>query len=117
MEALLLHDQALTEIWQLGLLRRPAEACGILLPGPHKGRWLVEMPNRSALAHENYMFTVDDLKIGLSDIETDFENLTVFHTHPGGGIGPSRTDMRAKITAFRYLVVALTEQGPVPTWY
>lgn len=105
------------EIWELGLKRRPIEACGILLSTPHKGRWLVEMPNRADDAQHSYMFTVSDLKIGLFDIETDFDKLTVFHTHPGGNIGPSRVDIRAKISAFRYLVVALTDEGPIPTWY
>lgn len=117
MEALLLHDQALDLIWKLGLERRPIEACGILLPEPHRGRWLIEMPNRSPTPQNMWMFNLDDLKVGLEGVDTDLEKLTIFHTHPGGNVGPSKTDLRAKIESLYYLVVALTDEGPVPTWY
>ena len=117
MEAMILHDQALDLIWKLGLERRPIEACGVLLPEPDRSRWLIEMPNRSSTPQNTWSFNLDDFRIGLDDVNTDFEKLTIFHTHPGGNIGPSRTDIRAKIEPFYYLVVALTDEGPVPTWY
>lgn len=40
-----------------------------------------------------------------------------WHTHPGGGIGPSRVDMQNKPPSGYNLVIALTEDGPVPTFY
>lgn len=122
MEALLLHDKALDEIFHVGVDRKPAEAVGILLPEPYRGTWIKELPNRSSRPHDGFMFTRDDLALALEDWfeEASAENvarLTLWHTHPSGGIGPSRIDMRNRLQHMRHLVVTITDEGPVPTWY
>ena len=123
MEAMLLHDRALAQIEEIGLKRHPSEACGILLPEPWKNRWVYELPNRSLTPQSSFAFLAEDVRLTLSGwfeerttppVEGE---LTIWHTHPGGGIGPSRKDMQMKVPGARFLVVAMTPEGAVPTWY
>jgi proteasome lid subunit RPN8/RPN11 len=122
MEAILLQETALQAIYELGLRRRPAEACGILLPSPWKKSWILEVPNRSKHCHDSFEYTLYDLRAVLHDwanqaTPEEMEQLTLWHTHPSGGVGPSRIDMRNRIQGTHHLVVTLTDEGPVPSWY
>jgi proteasome lid subunit RPN8/RPN11 len=47
----------------------------------------------------------------------EIEAMALWHTHPGGNIGPSPGDMQKRLEGVAYLVVAITEAGPVPTWF
>ena len=122
MEAILLHDTALQEIYQLGQKRSPAEACGVLLPSPWKGSWILEIPNRSNHCHDSFQYTTYDLREVLrawfdqAEAE-EVTKLALWHTHPSGGIGPSRVDMQSRVAGARHVVVTLTDEGPVPSWY
>lgn len=124
----MISDEDLWEINRIGQLRAPAEACGLLLPTPDgytdegRPRRVVEMPNRSKTPHNTYMFTTDDVKISLERwlklTDPELHNdVIVWHTHPGGNIGPSAEDMRQKQTSLTYVVVALTPNGPVPAMF
>lgn len=122
MEAMLLHDQALAEIEEIGTKRLPTEACGILLPEPWRGHWVYEVPNRSLTPQSSFAFLASDVRMTLQGWfterpDTHGADLTIWHTHPGGGIGPSRKDMQMKVPGARFLVVAMTPEGAVPTWY
>lgn len=122
MESILLQETALQEIYELGLKRKPAEACGILLPRPWKNSWILELPNRSAHCHDSFEFTTADMRMVLEPwldqaTSEDFQSMALWHTHPSGGIGPSRIDMRNKVVEAHHLVVAITDEGPVPSWY
>lgn len=122
MTAILLQDQALQEIFELGLRRVPSEACGFLLPKPYHDSWIVEMPNRSMHPHNSFEFNASDVRIALGNwlneaTVEEAEEVTLWHTHPSGGIGPSRIDMHNKIEGAHHLVVTITEEGPVPSWY
>lgn len=117
-----LSDRLIAELERIGKDRLPNEACGIIIPTPWRGRQIFEMPNRSMHPRDSFQFTTDDLYIELKGwVEaTDHDvwnDIVIWHTHPAGGVGPSRQDMRSKIPKVGHLVVALTENGAVPTWY
>lgn len=109
-----ISERALAEIARIGHLRAPNEACGLLLVTPHRGRSVIELPNRSLKPLDSYLFHGSDARIELEGYEDGF---VIWHTHPGGGIGPSREDMRSRHANFWYLVVALTDNGPIPTFF
>lgn len=118
----MLQGQALEEIYLLGQERSPSEACGILLPQPYKGSWIIELPNRSHHPHDSFEYNTMDIRLALADwLEEaegdDIRGIALWHTHPSGGIGPSRIDMRNRIPDSHHLVVTLTNEGPVPSWY
>jgi len=47
----------------------------------------------------------------------DPQDVTLWHSHPSGGVGPSRIDMQQKIPMANHLVLALVEGEVIPTWY
>lgn len=117
-----LDGSQVAEIGRIGLERRPSEACGILLPYPWKGRQVFELPNRAELHHDKFEMHSDDIVITLQDWvdstpEATWDMLTVWHTHPAGNIGPSKADLEERSEHCGNLVVALTEDGPIPTWF
>lgn len=117
-----LPDDALSEIAVLGRRAKPKETCGVLLPSPWKGRWVVEIENTSSTPHDSFEFTTKELREALAEWfdEAKGQNpfdLVLWHTHPSGGVGPSRVDVQAKIKGVTHLVVALTNDGPVPSFY
>ena len=116
----------LDEIYQKGVERVPAEACGVLLVHPrfrdNLRSQVVELPNRSMTPHDSYDLHTSDIRLELSTwIEMhsreEVEAMAIWHTHPAGNIGPSSRDMRSRLEGIAYLVVAITEAGPVPTWF
>lgn len=114
-------EAALPEIEKLGKLRAPAEACGILLDLPWKKSdgsvsFVKELPNR-AMSNGTYQVEPADIRLVLEGLE-EVEDVAVWHTHPSGLIGPSKLDMVNRPDPNIYmLVVALTEHGPVATWF
>lgn len=114
------------EIARIGRDRAPNEACGILLPEPHKNKSVFELPNRSKMPADSFELWGSDILLQLETFcgpggeepEWNVEDLTIWHTHPGGGVGPSATDMASKPETFTHLVVAIPENGPpVATWF
>lgn len=116
-----LSEQSLEEIATIGQLRSPSEACGLLLQHPvttGRGRTshVVEIPNRSLLPVDSYEMKPSDIDLVMSDKPDQL--VAAWHTHPGGLIGPSTRDMENRPPAeVPMLVVALTEDGPVPCWF
>lgn len=116
-----LSDRSLQEIEKIGRLRIPTEACGLLLEIPHTdstGRTtrVLEIPNRSPLPHNSYVMDSDDIRLVMEGKPDQL--VAAWHTHPGGLIGPSLADMRERPPeSVPMLVVALTEDGPVPSWF
>jgi proteasome lid subunit RPN8/RPN11 len=114
-------EAALPEIEKLGKLRAPSEACGVLLDMPWRKAdgsmsFVKELPNR-AMADGTYRVDAGDIRMVLDGLE-EVEDVAVWHTHPSGFIGPSKGDMQNRPDPNIFmLVVALTEQGPVATWF
>jgi proteasome lid subunit RPN8/RPN11 len=75
-----------------------------------------ELPNR-AMADGTYRVDAGDIRMVLDGLE-EVEDVAVWHTHPSGFIGPSKGDMQNRPDPNIFmLVVALTEHGPVATWF
>lgn len=105
------HDRLKEVIFR----NRPAEAVGLLTSD---GR-VIELSNQSSDPETNFEVTKMELLEALS-AESNIGNLTqtiFWHSHPGGGIGPSRTDMQQKIPHLQHLVVTIVEDDLVYTFY
>jgi len=116
-----LSETIVDDIYSIGLMRYPIEACGMLLPEPLNGSQVIELPNRSLDGQSAYVIWPDDVEVALGEWAHSVdriarESVSVWHTHPSGLIGPSRLDMRRRIKGVSYLVVAM-QQPPVPTWF
>src|SRR4051812_48232420 len=115
-------EVALTEIEKLGRLRAPNEACGLLLDMPWQKpdgsvSFIKELPNRSMDGEGTYRVDAGDIRMVLDGLE-EVEDVAVWHTHPSGFVGPSQGDMRNRPDPNIFMVViALTEHGPVATWF
>lgn len=113
----------LGEIVNIGLKRRPNEACGVILPTPYRGRQVFEMPNRSKTPANEFKMTSEDILLTLEEWATNnpeaiWENITIWHTHPSGKDGPSKTDLNNRIVHCGNLVVALHDEGHgTATWF
>lgn len=115
-------DEALTEIYHLGLRRFPAEACGLLLDVPWRRSdgqmsYVIELPNRTSHTEGQYRIEPKDIIYVLDD-HPDAEDVAVWHTHPSGFIGPSKGDLEMRPhDDIKMFVVALTQDGPVAKWF
>jgi proteasome lid subunit RPN8/RPN11 len=111
----LVTEEMVREIARYGTIRKPNEACGLIL-----GDRIIELRNASQLDRTwNYWLglpcnILSQLRIANADL-TQFTagNYIIWHTHPQGLIGPSPGDMETKIKGVEYLVVTLTEDGPM----
>jgi proteasome lid subunit RPN8/RPN11 len=117
-----LTEELIDQLRLLGEKAKPNEACGVLLPEPFHGRQVIELPNRSQEPTTSFECTSVDLYEAIEDWvhwvgRESWNDITIWHTHPGGNIGPSGMDMRARVMDLSYLVIALTPDGPVPTWF
>lgn len=124
-----LSQQMIDEIVRIGLDAAPSEACGVLLPTPKVADWgetakVVPLPNRSLDHIHNYAIQPGDIKLAIAEwaarsTAEERNALAVWHTHPRGEVGPSRTDMQTRLPGIAYLVVAIdpdTRSG-IPTWF
>jgi proteasome lid subunit RPN8/RPN11 len=124
---MVLEVEMVEAIARVGRGRAPAEACGLLLPHPVKGRQVIEIPNRSKQSHDSFEMAGADMMMELERLMPweaiekmlDGGTLTAWHTHPSGNVGPSLTDLKYKPPKLRSLVVTLFEDGrtPLATWY
>lgn len=121
---MVLEQEMVLEIARIGRLRAPNEACGLLLPTPIRGRQVIELPNRSKTPHDSYEMKGEDMYLALQSVfgpevpEDIIPGLTAWHTHPNGGLGPSKFDIQNKPANLHSLVVTLMEQGmPKATWF
>jgi proteasome lid subunit RPN8/RPN11 len=124
--SIVLFPEILEELKRIALERSPNEACGVLLPTPrghNSASQVVELPNRSMQHHDSYQIYPSDIHITLAEwIEDstveDVGKMAVWHSHPGGNVGPSADDLKMKVDGLQYLVVTLTaEQELIPCWF
>lgn len=120
-----LTKEMVNEIGRIGKERKPNEACGVLLPhprSPHEGSksQVVELPNRS-LKPDTYRMATADIRLAVEELnlsKDEVDRMAIWHTHPGGGIGPSRDDMIRRVRDVPYLVVAIQEDDTfIPAWF
>lgn len=121
---MILEQQMVSRIAAIGRERAPAEACGLMLPIPLKGRQIIELPNRSKTPQEEFIMLGSDMMIELEKsfdkpiTEELLEGITAWHTHPKGNIGPSKADLEFKSPRLKHLVITLNEDNTaIATWY
>lgn len=96
----------------------PNETTGLILPDDS----VVELPNEAESPHNSFSISrLEIQKVLLSNqlalsLET-LEQMTLWHSHPAGGVGPSRIDLAQRVNPMSHLVIAVTDEGLVPTWY
>ena len=119
-----LEQYMVVEIARIGELRLPNEACGVILPYPVNNRQIIELPNRSKTPHDEVFMNGEDLVIELEFIfgedtmlpENLAQDITFWHTHPQGHVGPSSYDLKNKAPVGKHLVVSLGDP-PLATWF
>jgi proteasome lid subunit RPN8/RPN11 len=102
----------------LGIVRSraPREAVGIIC-----NELVYELRNDHDFPNENFSVDKQELRkltetlmIPTSEIA---DRVVLWHSHPSGGVGPSRFDMQNRTPLKHHLVVSLVEDDIVPTWY
>lgn len=108
----ILEGRLHTELLQLSLQRSPAEAVGLILSDDR----VVELPNHAEEPGAAFVTSRADIIRALDD-EADLDSVVLWHSHPGGGVGPSKVDMRNKTPFKSHLVVAIVGADIIPAWY
>ena len=121
---MVLEQEMINTIADIGRRRSPNEACGLVLPTPVNGVQVIELPNHSAEPEDSFELHGSDMMAALEQTlgtvtEEMLPGLTAWHTHPSGGVGPSRTDLRNKPAYLNSLVVTIFDDGrtPLATWF
>lgn len=100
------------QILLVGKTEDPKEACGVITPDSQ----VVQLVNCSLYPSTSFELSSEDLvnalhasvdRAGLKWSELREEHFIIWHTHPGGNIGPSRADLKFRIEGFQYVVVSL----------
>ena len=101
-------DVVVPRILEIGLLRIPNEACGVVVPDFEKPAddWVIELKNRSKTPWNSYDV---DMRIiqGIVTSPESWSDVLIWHTHPSGHVGPSRRDWETMVEGAKYLVVAM----------
>lgn len=77
-----------------------------------------ELTNTHKHPESGFEISRDDIRAVVE--QTGFNGLseaTIWHSHPSGGVGPSRVDLQNKSPFKYHLVVTLTDGGIILTWY
>lgn len=98
------------QLLQITKSRLPLEAGGLIV-----GDRVIEITNH-AVKEDSFEFHREEIIEALKGVE-DIESVAIWHSHPKGGIGPSRIDMQQKTSFTYHLVVALVNDELIPTWY
>lgn len=122
---MVLEQEMVNIISEIGRKRAPNEACGLLLPTKVNGTQVIEMPNRSLEPLDSFEMKGEDMVLALELLfrgpfpEEMVPGLTAWHTHPRGHVGPSPFDMRNKSGNMKNLVVTIFDNGkpPLATWF
>ena len=122
--AYLLNEVALEEITALAQQSLPNETGGVVFPELVDGSWVAEVPNHSSEPATGMWMEPDDLRTVVMKWAAltswpDWSRLILWHSHPGGNIGPSRQDIKNRVPNVGNLVVSLdpvTREG-IPTFF
>lgn len=100
------------QIIRHGRAEDPNEACGIVTPDSRVTR----LPNRSLSPTDSYEIAPDDLvheiqmyclRKGVEPSQLTPAHFVIWHTHPGGVVGPSKGDFTHRLPDFQYVVITL----------
>ena len=112
----------MSEFYRITQDRLPAEACGVMIPTPHRERYIWEMPNRSMKPQTGFKMQSSDVRYCIGEwIENNpdlLTEVTFWHSHPSGNAEPSDLDLQHKVENAKNLVVAITKENQLSlTWY
>lgn len=109
--------EVVDQILRIGREQSPAEACGIVTPDLR----VVVLPNRHPTStRDSFVIEAKDLvdsvmaymeRTGVKPHELTRGHFLVWHTHPGGQVGPSQGDLDNRVEGFQNMVVTLPD-GP-----
>lgn len=97
---------AFEQIFNWGIENAPQEICGILVEeGPREYR-LVKLVNRAE--DPTAMYRIDPATLHTLALRPAvWNNIAIWHTHPGGLVGPSTGDIEHKIEHLVYYVITI----------
>jgi proteasome lid subunit RPN8/RPN11 len=107
-----IEGQLRTDLLRITTKRSPEEAVGLIR---FNGE-VVELLNVSRTPQETFEVHKSQIVAALENDE-DALRATLWHSHPKGVVGPSRTDIRSKTPFAYHLVISLVDGDIVPTWY
>lgn len=112
-------DESLAAIARIGRTRSPQEACGLLLIDlDATNQRVIELANQSERPQTSYEFRAENVATTLAGDPLAGVEVVIWHTHPGGSVGPSTEDVQNKLEGVPYLVVALFNNGTmIPQWF
>lgn len=90
----------------------PNEAVGLIL----SNREVITLTNVSSTPGNSFSLASQEI-IDALEQESDLNKVTLWHSHPSGGIGPSTIDIHNRSPFKHHLVVSVTPEGLVYTWY
>lgn len=107
--------EVVDQILELGRAESPVEACGIVTPDLR----VVRLPNRHETStRDSFVISSEDLinaieeyvdRAKVDPAALDRSHFMVWHTHPGGQVGPSKGDLEHRVPGFQNLVVTLPD--------
>lgn len=110
---MILTKSILKKLHEAAVDHDPQEAVGIIVDENH----VIVLPNHAADPTRNYELFKSEILQALNELEDPAESIVIWHSHPGGGIGPSRIDLQNKVPDVPHLVISLVDGDAIPTWY
>ena len=101
-----------THLRQFAIAASPREAVGLILSDLS----VVRLPNYASAPEHQFKVAKNDILNALGD-EENLDEVVFWHSHPMGGLGPSRLDMKHKTLFNHHLVLSVVENDIVPSWY
>ena len=120
----LVSDELLHTLTKLVEQELPNEAVGLILVCQSGLNHVLPVINRSHSPQDSFMVKTLDIldaieAAGLTKESIIWGDSVLWHSHPGGVIGPSRVDMRQKLEGIRHLVLSYdaSTKTTTPTYY
>lgn len=104
--------EVVDQILRYGRAEEPNEACGVVTPDSR----VIRLPNRAPSPTNSFVITSEDLvneieayvlRAGVEPSQLTREHFILWHTHPGGVVGPSKGDLRERTSGFQYVVISM----------
>jgi proteasome lid subunit RPN8/RPN11 len=90
-----------------GMEIAPDEACGLLILPSTSEYLLYHLENEAENPRRSYAMSPQAIGQIVETQEVWEQQTTIWHTHPGGMVGPSPSDLEIMVKGCRYMVVTL----------